>query len=196
MCLTHLLYQRTAARNASLSPAHLLSCACAYRCTYLQTSRRCCASAGLQTAMHVLLRSVCQPAAVALAQSKAPSAGLGNLLKYINVTTRKLDYATVGEVPLEKMHTGERQVLLCQCFYFFLSSLLVFSCLLCLSCAQEEGGHPEMRVRVLAALGAGCCGKHGGSMPQQHVSALVWGEVRPWAGLLQLLVKRHVSGLV
>jgi len=47
--------------------------------------------------------SMCQPASVVLAQSKGPSDGLGNLLKYRNVTTRKFDYATVHEVPLEKM---------------------------------------------------------------------------------------------
>ena len=102
-----------------------------------------------------LVRSMCQPASVVLAQSKGPFDGLGHLLKYINVTTRKLDYATVNEVPLEQVQPGECRLLLCQSFYFFLSSLLVFSCLLCLSHAQKAGGHPEMHVQVSAAWGAG-----------------------------------------
>lgn len=53
------------------------------------------------------MRSMYQPASVVLAQSKGPFDGLGNLLKYINVTTRKLDYGTVDEVPLEKMQPEE-----------------------------------------------------------------------------------------
>lgn len=53
-----------------------------------------------------LMRSMYQPASVVLAQRKGPFDGLGNLLKYINVT-RKCDYGTVDEVPLEKMQPEE-----------------------------------------------------------------------------------------
>lgn len=52
----------------------------------------------------------------------------------------------------------------------------------CMSRSQQPG---EQR----------CCREHGASMLQQHISPLAQGEVRPWAGLLQPLVKHHVPGL-
>lgn len=52
----------------------------------------------------------------------------------------------------------------------------------CMSRSQQRG---EQR----------CCREHSASVLQQHVSPLAQGEVRLQAGLLQPLVKCHVSGL-
>lgn len=70
------------------------------------------------------------------------------------------------------MQPGECRLLLCQYFYFFLSSLLFFFFLSVFLVPRKQEDTQRCMSGSQKREEQGCYGEHGGSVLQQHVSAL------------------------